>query len=198
MSYTIDSIEPFVSSHERCPLAPSQLSKCGRGSAAAQVDMVRTSKTLCSSHSVQQPSHSLPTTSAILISVRSRSAPKHRPHDANEQQCGDWPMKPDLVRVGENIDEYQKARNREGRCNGARQARQPIRDGTHPRGWLGSVANPLSASFRGCNCSGWGRGAVVNVEAVGSADLAAHGNSIADDGSNVLHLLLAETVEADG
>jgi hypothetical protein len=53
---------------------------------------------------VQQPSHSLATPSAILISVRSRSVPEHRPQDANEQQCCDWPMKPDSVRIGENID----------------------------------------------------------------------------------------------
>jgi len=32
-------------------------------------------------------------------------------------------MKPDPVRIGENIDEDQKARNREGCRNGARQAR---------------------------------------------------------------------------
>jgi hypothetical protein len=107
-------------------------------------------------------------------------------------------MKPDSVRIGENIDEYQKARNCEGYCNGARQARQPIRDGAHPRGWLVSVANPLSASFRGCNRSGPGSRAFVNVEAISPDDLAAHGHAIADDGSNVLHLLLAETVKAKG
>jgi hypothetical protein len=27
-----------------------------------------------------------------------------RPQDANEQQCCDWPMKPDSVQTGEDID----------------------------------------------------------------------------------------------
>src|SRR6185295_367715 len=102
----------------------------------------------CRSFHFQQPSRSLPTPSAILTSVRIGSVPEHCPQDANAQQCCDWPMKPDSVRIAEKIDEYQKARNREGCRNGARQARQPIRDGAHPRGWLVSVANPFSASFR--------------------------------------------------
>jgi hypothetical protein len=53
---------------------------------------------------LQQPSRSLPTLSAILISIRSRSAPEHGAQDANEQQRCDWPMKPDSVQTGEDID----------------------------------------------------------------------------------------------
>jgi hypothetical protein len=53
---------------------------------------------------LQQPSHSLLTPSAILISVRSRSVPEHCAQDANEQQRCDWPVKPDLVQTGEDID----------------------------------------------------------------------------------------------
>jgi hypothetical protein len=40
--------------------------------------------------------------------------PEHCPQDAGEEQCCDWPMKPDSVRIAENIDQYQKARNCEG------------------------------------------------------------------------------------
>jgi hypothetical protein len=53
---------------------------------------------------LQQPSHSLLTPSAILISIRSRSVPEHCAQDANEQQRCDWPMKPDSVQTGEDID----------------------------------------------------------------------------------------------
>src|SRR5450432_594176 len=53
---------------------------------------------------LQQPSHSLLTPSAILISVRSRSVPEHCAQDANEQQRCDRPMKPDSVQTGEDID----------------------------------------------------------------------------------------------
>jgi len=52
----------------------------------------------------QQLSHSLSTPSAIVISVRSRFVPEHRPQDANEEQYCNWPMKPDSVQTGENID----------------------------------------------------------------------------------------------
>src|ERR1700730_1942505 len=93
---------------------------------------------------------SLATRSALLLSVRRRSAPEHCPQDADEEQRCDWPMEPDPVQTGENIDQNQKARNCEGHCNRARQVRQPIRDGARPRGWLVSVANPLSAGFRCC------------------------------------------------
>jgi hypothetical protein len=30
--------------------------------------------------------------------------PERCPQDANEQQCCDWPMKPDSVQTGEDID----------------------------------------------------------------------------------------------
>jgi hypothetical protein len=53
---------------------------------------------------LQQPSRSLPTLYAILISIRSGSAPEHGAQDANEQQRCDWPMKPDSVQTGEDID----------------------------------------------------------------------------------------------
>ena len=51
-----------------------------------------------------QASHSLPTPSAIHPSVRSRSGPEHCPQDAKEEQRCDWPIKPDSVQTGENID----------------------------------------------------------------------------------------------
>ena len=46
---------------------------------------------------------SLPTPPS-LISVRSRSVSEHCPQDSKEEQCRDWPMKPDFVQAGENID----------------------------------------------------------------------------------------------
>src|ERR1700704_1712929 len=94
---------------------------------------------------------SLATRWALLLSVRRRSAPEHCPQDAKEEQCCDRPMEPDPVQTGENIDQNQKARNCEGRRNGARQVHQPIRDEARPRGWLVSVATPLTAGFRGSN-----------------------------------------------
>jgi hypothetical protein len=39
-----------------------------------------------------------------LISVRSRSVSEHCPQDSKEEQCCDWPMEPDFVQAGENID----------------------------------------------------------------------------------------------
>lgn len=145
---------------------------------------------------LQRPSHSVLTPSAIFILVRSRSLPEHRAQDADEQQRCDGPMKPDSMRTGEEIDENQKARNGEDRCDGARQVRQPIRDRAHPCGWLVPVANPLSAGFRGCNRSSLESRTFASGEAM-SPD-AAHRNSIADDGNNVLHLSLAEAVKAKG
>ena len=136
------------------------------------------------------------TRSALLLSVRLPSAPEHCPQDANEEQCCDWPMEPDPVQAGENIDQDQKARNCQGHRKGARQVRQPVRD-ARPRGWLVSVANPLSTGFRPCNCFRLGRRAFVSREAT-SGGSAAHGHSIAGHRSNVLHRLLAETVEANG
>jgi hypothetical protein len=53
---------------------------------------------------LQQPGRSLPTSSATLIPVRSRSVPEHGAQDANEEQRCDWPMKPDSVQTGEDID----------------------------------------------------------------------------------------------
>jgi len=55
----------------------------------------------------------------------------------------------------------------------------------------------LSGSFRGRNGSNLESGAFVNAEAT-SPDGSARGHAIAHDGSNVLHLLLAETVKANG
>jgi len=107
-------------------------------------------------------------------------------------------MEPDRVHAGENINQNQKARNCEGRRKGARQGREPIRDKAHPRGWLVSVANPLSASFRGCNCSGLGSGAFVNWDATSPGGSTTHGHSITDHGTNVLHLSRAEKVETKG
>src|SRR3979409_982130 len=79
---------------------------------------------------------SLATRRALLLSVRRRSAPEHCPQDANEEQRCDWPMEPDPVQTGEDIDQNQKARNYEGRRNRARQVRQPVRDEALPRGWV--------------------------------------------------------------
>jgi len=141
---------------------------------------------------------SLATRRALLLSVRRRSAPEHCPQDADEEQRCDWPVEPDPVQTGENIDQNQKARNCEGRCHGARQVHQPIRDEARPRGWLVSAANPLSAGFRRGNCFRPGRRAFVSRQAASPDGLAAHGHAIAGHGSNVLHRLLAETVEANG
>ena len=45
-----------------------------------------------------------PPPSALLISVRRRSVPERCPQEDKEEQGRDWPMKPDSVRIGENID----------------------------------------------------------------------------------------------
>src|SRR6516225_4448583 len=100
--------------------------------------------------------------------------------------------------AAENIDQTQKARNSEDHCNGAREVGQPIGDEAHPRGRLMSVANPWGPSLRGCNRIRPGRGAFVNWQPASPSGSAAHGHSITDYGSNVFHLLLAETVEAKG
>jgi hypothetical protein len=47
---------------------------------------------------------SLSTRSALLFFVRRRSVPKHGPHNANKEQHCDWPVEPDSVQTGENID----------------------------------------------------------------------------------------------
>ena len=141
---------------------------------------------------------SLATRSALLFSVRRGFAPEHCPQDGNEEQCCDWPMEPDPVQAGENIDHNQKARNSQGRCNGARQVREPIRDEAHPRGRLVSRREAVERQrSEAATASAWG----VGLSSTGAASpdgFAAHGHSIADHGSNVLHLLLAETVEAKG
>ena len=67
-------------------------------------------------------------------------------------------MEPDPVEAGEDIDQDQKARNREGRYNRRRLVRQPVQDGAQPRGRLMSVANPGSANFGGCRRIGRGSG----------------------------------------
>ena len=114
-----------------------------------------------------------------------RSAPEHCPQDADEEQGRDRPMEPDPVQPGEDIDQDQKARNGEGQCNRARQVRQPVRGEARPRGWR-------------CNGFRPGRRAFVGRHASSSVDSAAHRHAIAGHGSDVLHRLLAETVEADG
>src|SRR5829696_3019268 len=141
---------------------------------------------------------SLATRSALLFSVRRRFAPTHRLQDSNEDQRCDRPMEPDPVKTGENIDHDQKGRNCEEHCRETRQVREPVRDDAYRRGWLVSVAKPLSAGFRGCARFRLGRGPFVDCEAAAADGSAAHGHSIADHGGNVLHLLLAETVETKG
>jgi hypothetical protein len=123
---------------------------------------------------------------------------QHGPQDADEEQGGDRPMEPDPVQTGENIDQDQKARNCEGRGNRARQVRQPVRDEALPRGCVVSVANSSSAGVRRRNGFRPGKGAFVSRQTGSSVGSAAHRHAIAGHGSNVLHRLLAETVEADG
>jgi hypothetical protein len=47
---------------------------------------------------------SLSTRPAPLFFVRRRSMPKHGPHNANKEQHCDWPVEPDSVQTGEDID----------------------------------------------------------------------------------------------
>src|SRR5262249_17301778 len=93
-----------------------------------------------------------------------------------------------------NIDQNQKARNSEGSCNGA--IRQPVRDEVLPRGRLLSLAKPWSDNFRSCNPIGPGSRAFVNRRTPWPTGSATHRHSKAHYGSNILHLLLAEIVEA--
>ena len=68
--------------------------------------------------------------------------PERCPQGDAEEQRRDWPVEPDLVHTREDIDQNQKARDREGRSNRPGQARQPIRNEANPGGWLVSILNP--------------------------------------------------------
>src|SRR5260370_42005894 len=94
--------------------APLPFTKAGRpppSSSTGACAMVRTVRRATS----------LATRWALLLSVRLRSAPEHCPQDADEEQRGDWPMEPDPVQAGENIDQKQKTRNGQGHRKGPRQ-----------------------------------------------------------------------------
>ena len=66
------------------------------------------------------------------------------------------------------------------------------------------VDGPCPSRARGAPASGAGTASARGARPSSAGKLprpigsAAHGHSIADDGSNVLHLLFAETVEANG
>src|SRR5262249_30821483 len=75
--------------------------------------------------------------------------------------------------------------------------RQPIRGRSHPPRQPESVGKRWSASLRSCDPIRLGSGALARWEATSPSGSAAHGDPIAHHGSyKVLHLLLAETVEA--
>src|SRR5215469_3895680 len=74
-----------------------------------------------------------------------------------------------------------------------------MRGGSHPPGQPASVGKRWSTSSRGCNPIRLGSGALARWEVTSSPGSAAHGDPIAQNRSyKVLHLLLAETVEAKG
>jgi len=91
--------------------------------------------------------HSLPTPLAIVMSVRSRFVAEHGPQHDNEQQRCDGPVKPDLVRIAEKIDQDQESRNRERCCNGrGRVANRSVMELIHVDGWYRSPIRGAPAS----------------------------------------------------
>jgi hypothetical protein len=53
---------------------------------------------------LQRPSYSLPAPSSLLVSCRKQVCVGALPQDSDEEQCCDWPMKPDFVQTGEDIN----------------------------------------------------------------------------------------------